>query len=264
MSGRELKQCGQLFQLNILNDGFLINWSPLVTLRPKAPANCVANTICFLNLRDRQVSQQLSVTAETGEVLGMYTGDIIQILKEVVRDSINIRDQVYPINMFLNFFNRNLANNSITILNLIKDPIGHSVAIAKTHDSTLVIFDPQSQIYYYGEDNIGKFILEDKFVAFSVYYETNVLKRPFSSLQSILRRNKNEDGGSKKKYRREEQKYIYIYGGRKKRQKTKNKKQKTKNKKQKTKNKKQKTKNKKQKTVGISGRHVNSFLFVSR
>ena len=96
--------CKHLFQLNILHDGFLINWSPLETLRPGSPTNCGANSICFLNLKDRQVSQHLSFESETGGTLGMAYEDITQILQEQVRSGIDVKQSQYPISQFFDFF----------------------------------------------------------------------------------------------------------------------------------------------------------------
>lgn len=240
--------CKHLFQLNILHDGFLINWVPLETLRPGSSTNCVANSICFLNLKDRQVSQQLSFESETGDTLGMAYEDITKILQEQVRRGIDVKQHEYPISQFYDFFKEKLEHNSITILNLKRAGLGHTVTIAKTNQGILVMFDPQQQKYYSeptsdfqsNQENIYTYITSEvqNFISFSVYCENNPFKRKLSELQSIIRRDKTEYS-PKKKTRR---------GGRKKRQKTKKMNRSKQNKKVKKTNKKRQNTKKNRKT----------------
>jgi len=232
-----------LFQLNILHDGFLLNWNPLETLRPASPTNCVANSICFLNLKNRQVSQQLSIEAETGETVGMSYEDITKTIQEEVRHGIDVTEYTFDIRQFFDFFNEKLENNSITILNLKRgSPYGHTLTIAKTNNGVLVIFDPQQQIYYYDKTDIYTYLTsasseEEQYRSFSIYSENNPLKRKLSKLQSIIRIDKTDEYIPKKKTRSE--------GGRKKRQKTKKMKKSKKTKKvKKTKRKRQSSKKK--------------------
>ena len=236
--------CKHLFQLNISDDGFLLKWNPLETLRPESPTNCGANSICFLNLKDRQVSQRLSFQSETGETLGMAYEDITKIIQEQVRDGIDVKQYEYHISHFFDFFKEKLENNSITILNLKRAGVGHILTIAKTNNGVLVIFDPQRQIYYpevlnsfqSNETDIYTYLTSEDppYLTFSIYCENNPFKRKLSELQSIIRIDKTEYS-PKKKTRRG--------GGRKKRQKTKKMKKSKKNKKvKKTKRKRQSSK----------------------
>jgi len=184
--------CKQLFQLTVLNDDFLINWVPLVTSRPGSPTNCGANTLCFLNLVDRQASQQLSIESETGVRLGMPYAYITEIIKKKVSDDMVVTENEYDIKDLVCFFKQKLNKNSITILNLKRaDKKRHILTIVKSHAGILVIFNPKKKKYYsepttdfqFKQENLYTYIYStaEEYSKFSAYCGKSIT---LSELQS--------------------------------------------------------------------------------
>ena len=194
-----------LFQLKVDSDEQILNWVPLeqYIYTGDMGVNCGANTLCFTNLKTREESQELSIKSEINDdELGMTCSFIGEVIQEYVRDNININEEdIYdhPIQDKINvekfklFFNTYLEPNSITILNLKRiNYMGHTVTIAKTNNSQLVIFDPQQQLYF-SEEQIDIYLQNSDFSFFSVYSETNELKRKMSDIYPTLHRIMSND-----------------------------------------------------------------------
>ena len=249
------KSCN-LYQLEVLDRDIFNKWIPLNSIFPPGQEkNCGPNTLCYLEMVDREIAQRQSPQVE--EAGGMPYSEIGQII-EAIKNQVNydkndpkykITEQTYKINNeqiggnLIDFFKKHLYSNHITILNLKRQGVGHILSIGRTHTGMLVIFDPQQRKIYdeysfTGAETIGGYILNDSFTEFSVYCETNKRKRSLNDIYSIIRKDKTQESPPKKQ----------KVGGKKSKKKTKKSKKKTKKSKKKTKKSKKKTKKSKKKT----------------
>lgn len=191
-------------------DDFDNNWKPLLQINPANPTDCAANALCFLRAINRSSAQALAYNVGSG--IGMndditaeptkeqqlnkaryYNIDpdfllSIKSIKEILQEYLNnlrqkerskirVTSQL-DIRGIFRFFKKFLKEGSMTILNLGRfGRQGHTVIICRGDGDKIAIFDPQNYDFFDNEHTIENYLQSNSFDYFTVYMETDVVKR---------------------------------------------------------------------------------------
>jgi hypothetical protein len=223
-------------------DDFDTDWKPLVKINPVNPTDCAANALCFLRAINRSSAQTLAYNVGSG--IGMkdditaeptkeqqlnkaryYNIDpdfllsirsIKQLLQEYLnnlrqkeRSKIRVTSQL-DIRGIFRFFKKFLKEGYMTILNLGSRSglMGHTVIICRGDGDNIFIFDPQNYDFFDNEHTIENYLQSNSFDYFTVYMETDVIKRKLMDAFDYSINAKRQQERIPKKARNERENYV--------------------------------------------------------
>ena len=103
--------------------------------------------------------------------------DYLNNLRQKERSKVRVTSQL-DIKGIFRFFKKFLNQQSMTILNLGRfNGMGHSVIICKGDGDNIFIFDPQNYDFFDNEHTIQNYLQSHSVDFFTVYMETDVVKR---------------------------------------------------------------------------------------
>jgi hypothetical protein len=188
--------CDELFQIEMINNDFFEKWKVLKSLHPLGQeTNCAPNVLFFLGIIKRNEGEKLSYQTECNKHnLGMHLDKVGSVLEAFNRAGIHVRMYKIPIERLFETFELKLYTNHVTFFDIRRrDGLGHSLAIGKTNNDELIVFDPQQLKIYKGETNIHKYLVDVlKATAFTTFCNEDEKKRKNDGFDSIKKNHDNE------------------------------------------------------------------------